>query len=146
MHLHLGWFSVGERRLEKARATGLTCRDACSGLLTRLRLRSPGGARAWCCLSTLVGLLLNGWVAVFCYVRASGCRRVWRITVRPTRLTPFPFPPVHAWLVYCWPACVCSVYGQVAAAAAVWLVCGGVGRLMSGLVSGGSVALLLVVA
>ena len=35
-----------------------------------------------------------------------------------------------------------SVYGQVAAAAAVWLVRGGSGRSMVGLVSVGSVALL----
>ena len=32
----------------------------------------------------------------------------------PTRWTPFPFRPVHAWLVWCWPACVWSVFGQVA--------------------------------
>ena len=35
-----------------------------------------------------------------------------------------------------------SVYGHVAAAAAVWLVRGGLGRSMVGLVSVGSVALL----
>ena len=41
---HLGWFSVGVRRLEEARATGHACRDACSGLLTQTSLRSSGGA------------------------------------------------------------------------------------------------------
>ena len=40
---HLGWFSIGVRRHEEARATGLACRDACSHRLTRSRLRSPGG-------------------------------------------------------------------------------------------------------
>ena len=40
---HLGWCSVGVRRLEEARATGLACRDACSRLLTRLSLHSSGG-------------------------------------------------------------------------------------------------------
>ena len=42
-HPHLGWFSVGVRRLEEARATGLACRGAHSRLLTRSTLRSPGG-------------------------------------------------------------------------------------------------------
>ena len=60
----------------------------------------------------------------------------------PTRCTPFPFRPVHAWLVCCWPACVWSVYGLVAAAAAVWLVRGCLGRLMVGLVCVGAIALL----
>ena len=55
------------------------------------------------------------------------------------------FRPVHAWLVWCLPACVWSVYGQVAAAAAVLLVCGCLGRLMVGLVCVGSIALLPVV-
>ena len=59
--------------------------------------------------------------------------------------TPFPFRPVHAWLVWCWPACVWSVYGQVAAAAAVLLVRGRLGRLMVGLVCVGSIALLPVI-
>ena len=40
---HLSWFSVGVRRLEEARATGIACRDACSCLLTLSSLRSPGG-------------------------------------------------------------------------------------------------------
>ena len=52
---------------------------------------------------------------------------------------------MHAWLVWCWPACVWSVYGQVAAAAAVLLVCGRLGRLMVGLVCVGFIALLPVV-
>ena len=42
-HPNLGWFSVGVRRLEEARATGLACRGAHSRLLTRSSLRSPGG-------------------------------------------------------------------------------------------------------
>ena len=52
---------------------------------------------------------------------------------------------MHAWLVLCWPAFVWSVYGQVAAAAAVLLVRGRLGRLMVGLVRVGSIALLPVV-
>ena len=79
------------------------------------------------------------------FVRGPGCRRARRTTVWPTLWTPFPFRPVHAWLVWCWPACVWSVYGQVAAAAAVLLVRGLLGRLMVGLVCGGSSALLPVV-
>ena len=98
-----------------------------------------------CSLSTLVGRVRNGGVAAFCCVRGHGHRRAWRTTVLPTRWTPFPFRPVHAWLVWCWPACVWSVYGQVAAAAAVWFVRGCLGRLMVGLVCVGSVALLPVV-
>ena len=45
-----------------------------------------------------------------------------------------------------WSAYVWSVYSQVAAAAAVWLVRGCLGRLLVGLVCVGSVALLPVVA
>ena len=78
-------------------------------------------------------------------VRGHGRRRARRTTVSPTLWTPFPFRPVHAWLVWCWPACVWSVYGQVAAAAAVLLVRGRLGRLMVGLVCVGSIALLPVV-
>ena len=48
---------------------------------------------------------------------------------------------VDAWLVWCLPACVWSVYGQVPAAAAVWLVRSCLGRLMVGLVCVASVAL-----
>ena len=68
------------------------------------------------------------------FVRGHGRRRARRTTVSPTLWTPFPFRRVHAWLVWCWPACVWSVYGQVAAAAAVLLVRGRLGRLMVGLV------------
>ena len=83
---------------------------------------------------------------MFCFVRGYGRRRAWRNTVSPTCWTPFPLRPVHAWAVRCWPACVWSVYGQVATAAAVWLVRGCLGRLMVGLVYVDSVALLPVVA
>ena len=79
------------------------------------------------------------------FVRGHGRRRARRTTVSPTLWTPFPFRPVHTWLVWCWPACVWSVYGQVAAAAAVLLVRGRLGRLMVGLVCVGSIALLPVV-
>ena len=83
---------------------------------------------------------------MFCFVHGYGRRLAWRTTVSPTRWTSFPLRPVHTWLIRCAPACVWSVYGQVAAAAAVWLVRGCLGRLMVGLVCVGLVALLLVVA
>ena len=95
-----------------------------------------------CILSMLVGWLGDGRVTMFCFVRWWRRRQVCRITVWPTHWTPFPFRPVYAWLVWCWPACVWSVYGHVAAAAAMWLVSGCLGRLMVGLVCVGSVALL----
>ena len=99
----------------------------------------------WCSLLMLVGRLLDGRVTMFCFVRGYGRRWALRTRLWPTRWTAFPFRPVHAWLVWRWPACVWSVYGQVAAAAAVWLVCGCLGRLMVGLVCVRSVALLPVV-
>ena len=83
---------------------------------------------------------------MFCFVRGHGRQRASRTMVSPTRWTPFPLRPMHAWPVRCWPACVWSVYGQVVAAAAVWLVCGCLGRPMVGLVCAGSSALLPVVA
>ena len=83
---------------------------------------------------------------MFCFVRGYGRRRALRTTVSPTRWTPFLLGPVHAWPVTCWPACVWSVYGEVAAAAALWLVRGCLGRLMVGLVCVRSVVLLPVVA
>ena len=79
------------------------------------------------------------------FVPGHGRRRARRPTVSPTLWTPFPSRPVPAWLVWCWPACVWSVYGQVAAAAAVLLVRGHLGRLMVGWVCLGSIALLPVV-
>ena len=79
------------------------------------------------------------------FVRGHGPRRARRTTVSPTLWTPFPFRPVHAWLVSCWPACVWSVYGQVAAAPAVLLVRSRLGSLMVGSVRVGSIALLPVV-
>ena len=90
----------------------------------------------------LVGRFCTGRVALLCCVLGYGGRRVWRIMVWPTRLTPFPFRPMHAWLVWSWSARVWSVYGQVAAAAVVWLVHGGLGGSMVSLASVGSVALL----
>ena len=94
----------------------------------------------------LVRRLRDGGVTMFCFVLGYGRRGAWRTTVSPTRWMPFPLRPVHTWLVRCWPACVWSVYGQVAAAAAVWLVRSCLGRLMVGLFCVGSVALLPVVA
>ena len=98
-----------------------------------------------CSLLLLVGRVCIGSVVVFCCVRGYDQRWAWRTTVLPTHWAPFPFRPVHSWLVWCWPACVWSVYGQVAAAAAVLLVRGRLARLMVGLVCVGSIALLPVV-
>ena len=98
-----------------------------------------------CSLLPLVGRVCIGSVVVFCCVRGYDRRWAWRTMVLPARWAPFPFRPVHAWLVWCWPACVWSLYGQVAAAAAVLLVRGRLGRLMVGLVCVGSIALLPVV-
>ena len=98
-----------------------------------------------CSLLPLVGRVCIGSVAVFCCVRGYGRRWAWRTTVLPPGWAPFPFRPVHALLVRRWPACVWSVYSQVVAAAVVWLVRGGRGRLMVGSVRVGSVALLSVV-
>ena len=95
---HLGWFLVGVRRLEEARATGLACRDAYSRLLTLWSLRSPGGPGVRSSSLRLVGRLYNGRVVALCCVPGYGRRRAWRTTVSPTHGTPFPFRPVHAWL------------------------------------------------
>ena len=98
-----------------------------------------------CSLLSLVGRVCIGSVVVFCCVRGYDRRWAWRTTVLPTCWAPSPFRPVHAWLIRRWPACVWSVYGQVAAAAAVLLVCGRLGHLMVGLVCVGAIALLPVV-
>ena len=140
-HPDLGWFSVGVTRLEEARAMGLACRGAYSRLLTRLSLRSLGGpgVRNWSLW--LVGWLLNGRISALWCVCGYGHRRAWRIMVSSTHGTPFPFRPMHAWLVWYWPACVRSVYCGVVFSAAVWLVPGCVSRLMVGLCVLGSFAL-----
>ena len=78
---------------------------------------------------------------MFCFVRGYGGWRVWRIMVSPTCRTPVLSRPMHARPVWCWPACVRSVYGHVVAAAGVLLVCGRVCRLMVGLFVVGSLAL-----
>ena len=98
-----------------------------------------------CSLLPFVGRVCIGSVVAFCCVCGYDRRWAWRTTVLPTRWAPFPFRPVHAWLVRRPPACVWSVYGQVVAAAVVWLVRGCRGRLMVGRVRVGSVALLPVV-
>ena len=140
-HPHLGWFSVGVRRLEEARATGLACRGAYSRLLTQSSFRSPGGPGVRRSSLWLVGRLYNGRVAALWCVRGYGCRRAWRIMVSPTHGTPFLSPPLHARLVWCWSACVRSVDCRVFFSAAVWLVHGSVSRLMAGLCVVGSIAL-----
>ena len=78
---------------------------------------------------------------MFCCVRGHGGQRAWHTTVLPARWTPFPYRPMHVWRVWCWPACVWSVYGHVVAAAVVLLVRGWVSRLLVGLLGVGSLAL-----
>ena len=78
---------------------------------------------------------------MFCCVRGHAGRRAWHTTVSSTRLTPFPYPPMHVRPVWCWPPCVWSVYGHIVAAAVVLLVRGRVGRLLVGLFGVGSLAL-----
>ena len=112
-HPHLGWFSVGMTRLEEARATGFACRGAYSRLLTRLSLRSPGGPGDRSRALWLVCRLFNGRISASWCVRGYGRRRAWRIMESPTHGTPFPARPLHAWLVWCWPACVRSVCCRV---------------------------------
>ena len=65
-----------------------------------------GPRAAQCGWSTLVGCVRNGRVAVFYCVRGHGRQLAWRMTVPPSRWTPFPFRPVHACLVWCLPALV----------------------------------------
>ena len=89
----------------------------------------------------LVGRVRNRRVAVFCCVLGCGGPGAWCTTVLPTCWGKFPFRPMHAWLVWCWPACTWSVYGHVVAAAAVLLVHGCLSRLMVGLFGVGSLAL-----
>ena len=122
----------GVRRLEEARATGLACRDPYSRLLTRLSLRSSGRAGVRSSSLPLLGWLYNGRVVAVCCVRGCGRRRAWRTMVSPNPRTPFSFEPLHAWLVWCLPACVWSVYGRIAVSVVVWLVFGGVSRRMVG--------------
>ena len=70
---------------------------------------------------------------MFCCVRWHGLQRVWHTTVSPTCWTPFPYRLMHVRPVWCWRACVWSVYGHVVAAALVLLVRGCVSRLLVGL-------------
>ena len=128
-HPHQGWFLVGVRRQERARATGLACGDAYSRLLTRSRLRSPGGSGVQISLLLLVDPLHNGSVVVFCCVRGCGRRREWRTIVSPTGGIP-----MHAQLSQCWPVCVWSSFRLVVVSAADliggWLCYPPYGRLL----------------
>ena len=70
---------------------------------------------------------------MFRCVRGHGGRRALLTMVSPARWTPFSYRPVHVRQVWCWPACVRSVYGHVVFAVVVVLVRGGVSRLLVGL-------------
>ena len=78
---------------------------------------------------------------MFRCVRGHGGRQAWLTTVSPAHLTPFPYRPMHVRPVWCWPACVRSVYGHVSSAAVVLLVHGRVSRLLVGWFGVGSLAL-----
>ena len=88
-----------------------------------------------------VGHLRNGRGAVFCFACGYGRRRASRTMVLPTRWMPFRFLPLHAWLVWCWPACLWSVDGRVVVSAAASLVRASVSRLMVGWFAVGSFGL-----
>ena len=72
-------------------ATGLTCSDAYSRLLTWSRLHSPGGPGVRSRLLLLVGPLYSGRGVVCCCVCGCGNQRAWRTMVSPILRTPFPF-------------------------------------------------------
>ena len=78
---------------------------------------------------------------MFCRVRGHGGWRAWHTMVLPTLWRLFLYRPMHVWPVWCWPACVPSVYGHVVAAAVVLLVRCCVSRLLVGLFGVGSLAL-----
>ena len=78
---------------------------------------------------------------MFCCVRGHGVWRAWLTTVSPARWTPFPYRPMHVRQVWCWPACVRTVYAHVLSAAVVLLVHGRVSCLLVGLFGVGSLAL-----
>ena len=86
---YLGWVSVGVRRLEEARGTGLACRDVYCRLLTRWSSRSPvgpGGFKVvrccWLlgcivvelrCSDVSVGMVVSGRGAPWCSQPAGRC-------------------------------------------------------------------------
>ena len=120
---------------------GLACRGAYSRLLTRSSLRSPGGPGVRIRSLLLVGRLFNCRISALWCVRGYDCRQRWRIMVSLTHGThgSFPFRPLNAWLVWCWPACVRSVYCRVVflqqfgwsldLSAALWSACASWGQL-----------------
>ena len=95
----------------------------------------------YCSLLTLVCRVRSGRVTVFRCVFGHGGWRVWLTTVSPARWTQFSYRPMHVWPVWCWPACVRSVHGNVVAAVVVLLPCGRVSRLLVSLFSVGSLLL-----
>ena len=78
---------------------------------------------------------------MFCCVRGHGGRRAWLTAVSPACWTPLSYRPMHVRPVWCWPACVRSVYGHIVFAVVVLLVCGRVSRLWVGLFGVGSLSL-----
>ena len=78
---------------------------------------------------------------MFRCVCGHGGRRARLATVSPARWTLFSYRPMHVRPVWCWPACVPSVYGHVVFAVAVLLVCGRVSRLLVGSFGVGSLSL-----
>ena len=78
---------------------------------------------------------------MFLCVRGHGGRLARLATLSPARWTSFSYRPMHARPVWCWLACVRSVYGHVEFAVAVLLVCGRVSRLLVGSFGVGSLSL-----
>ena len=78
---------------------------------------------------------------MFRCVPCHGGKRAWLATVSAARLTSFSYRPMHVRPVWCWPACVQSVYGHVVSAVAVLLVCGRVSCLLVGSFGVGSLSL-----
>ena len=89
-HPRLDWFSVGMRRLEEARATGLACRGAHSGLLTRSGLRSARGRGVRSRSLWLVGRLFSGRISALWCNRAHGRRQglAHRVVANPWDVVP----------------------------------------------------------
>ena len=78
---------------------------------------------------------------MFRCVRGHGGWRARLVTVSSARWTSFSHRPMHVRPVWCWLACVRSVYGHVVSAVAVLLVCGRVSCLLVGSFGVGSLSL-----
>ena len=78
---------------------------------------------------------------MFRCVRGHGGWWAWLATVWAACWTSFSYRPMHIPPVWCWPACVRSVYGRVVSVVAVLLVCARFSGLLVGSFSVGSLSL-----